>query len=128
MSIFKYPGIKQVWTPTVNAVAPMTYAPTSSAAEYFIIGEYCFINLFLAGTLGGVATNEVNATLPIPRISSVVFPIVTTVVNGAGPDYLGRGNIPVLGLGNVVKFYMPLGVNYNLGAVTILGQGFYRFT
>ena len=60
-----------IWTPTFDALAPMTYTSvTAGVARYKLMGSIMFVNLYSSGTTGGTASAQINATIPFDTLAS----------------------------------------------------------
>lgn len=63
-------GAWQTWTPTFSASGSMTYSATANEAKYTRVGKTITYVLSVSGSVGGTASNQLQFTAPVARLST----------------------------------------------------------
>jgi hypothetical protein len=114
------------WTPTVTAGGSMTVSSlVINDAQYIVVGAVCFFKLFLAFTLGGTASFEVDVVLPLISVGQTTAVTLSAFIFGATGWQLEWGIVyggsTQLGMRLNNQANWPLGIN-----TQIICEGFYR--
>lgn len=121
-------GDIEEWQPSYSANGAMTFTGVATDfAQYAKLRtEIVWFSLRFSGTTGGVASTEIQFTLPVtPFLTPIVGPNFTAMVlDGAGNL---SGTAAILNNSNIVAVYRQGGGNWGLGAGrTVLCNGVYR--
>lgn len=103
------------WQPVYSASGSMTWTSVSTnLAEYQIIGNQCFVEVYASGTTGGSASNALNLTLPFnARNVSQYVGLYARVADGAAA--LAAIAYTNAGTPNILSSQKYDGSNFGLG-------------
>lgn len=98
----------------------MTITGTSTQwFRYKDLGNMVFLDFGFVGTLGGTASDEVRATLPIASVTTGWTPCY------ANPSPTMRIGMASVQSGSLLRIFQPTLGNWTLGAIECRGQIFY---
>jgi len=122
-------GIWTDWTPDLTQYGTMTLTSTTiSMARYCVIGETCFVNCEIIGTLGGTPINAIYVSMPKYAYRTDKAATLSAFAVQTSADIVRPGLLTFSSGGLIGLVYKYDASNYTGATVKFGVSGFYKFT